>query len=59
MVHEQATDKPCPDQERLSTMRRSGRLSGMIKLLVLQIACYAPYLVSVPLCRQLSDPLKF
>jgi hypothetical protein len=21
--------------------------------------CYAPYLVSVPLCRQLSDPLKF
>ena len=39
MVHEQATDKPCPDYERHSAARRSGRLSGMIKPLVPQIAC--------------------
>ncbi len=31
MIHEQATDQPCPEQARNSTTRRSGHLSGMTK----------------------------
>jgi len=41
MIHEQATDQPCPEQARHCTPRRCRRPSGMIKPLVLQINCSA------------------
>ena len=41
MVHEQATDQPCPEQARHSATRRSGHLSGVIKRSCRLIDLYA------------------